>query len=312
MIGEEIIKQKMSIEELKTISLQLYSFFSQGLSDCINGRYELERGIYVNIEEYDSLIRASRKYESHNRYIDFQFIISGSEDIEITEAKYLSRIAPYDSKKDIVFYNNSANGLRCKMESGKGILIYPGQAHMPCLRLADGVGIHVKKAVAKIPLSLIKTVKLLVMDVDGTLTDGKIYISNSGEAVKAFNIKDGLGIHEILPDSSIEPVILTGRKSDIVTQRCKELGIQECYQGINDKLEQLKSVLVNKQLKLGDIAYIGDDDNDLECMTAIKEAGGLVGCPANSSDKVKYIADYLCNSNGGEGAVREFIEWITL
>ena len=150
-----------------------------------------------------------------------------------------------------------------------------------------------------------KTVKYLVMDVDGTLTDGKIYMGQNGELCKAFNIKDGCGIHDIAIPAGITPIIITGRKSDIVLNRCKELGITNVYQGVSNKLEKLLAITS----ELSSVAYIGDDINDLPCMRPIKEAGGLVGCPADAVDEVKLIADYVCSSKGGDGCVREFIEW---
>ena len=148
--------------------------------------------------------------------------------------------------------------------------------------------------------------KYLVMDVDGTLTDGKIYMGSKGEMMKAFNIKDGCGIHDILIPAGIIPVIITGRESDIVMNRCKELGITEIYQGIKNKVEVMTTVIE----ELSSVAYIGDDINDLTCMSKIKEAGGIVGCPADSVESVKEIADYITPHNGGNGAVRDFIEWL--
>lgn len=149
-------------------------------------------------------------------------------------------------------------------------------------------------------------VKYLVMDVDGTLTDGKIYMGQSGEIMKAFNIKDGCGIHDILIPAGIQPVIITGRNSKIVTNRCREIGIETVFQGIRDKLEQIKQITNN----LSFVAYIGDDINDLICMKAVKEAGGIVGCPNDAVADVKRIADYIAPHIGGDGAVRDFIEWI--
>lgn len=152
-----------------------------------------------------------------------------------------------------------------------------------------------------------KNIKYLVMDVDGTLTDGKIYMGNSGEVMKAFSIKDGCGIHDILIPSGIKPVIITGRNSEIVNNRCKELGITDVYQGISNKIEQLRIVTEDFSC----VAYIGDDINDYSSMKAIKDAGGIIGCPADSVEKVKEIADFISNKEGGKGAVREFIEWLT-
>lgn len=149
-------------------------------------------------------------------------------------------------------------------------------------------------------------IKYLVMDVDGTLTDGKIYMGAHGEMMKAFNIKDGCGIHDIAIPGGIIPVIITGRTSEIVKKRCGELGIQQVYQGIKNKIEQLNSIADD----LSQVAYIGDDINDLYCMIPVKEAGGVVGCPADAVERVKEISDFVALHNGGDGAVRDFIEWI--
>lgn len=149
-------------------------------------------------------------------------------------------------------------------------------------------------------------IKYLVMDVDGTLTDGKIYMGAHGEMMKAFNIKDGCGIHDIAIPGGIIPGIITGRTSEIVKKRCGELGIQQVYQGIKNKIEQLNSIADD----LSQVAYIGDDINDLSCMIPVKEAGGVVGCPADAVERVKEISDFVALHNGGDGAVRDFIEWI--
>lgn len=148
-------------------------------------------------------------------------------------------------------------------------------------------------------------IKILFMDVDGTLTDGKIYLSKDGELIKAFSIKDGMIITQ-LPKYNIIPVIITGRESEILLRRCKELGIKEVYQGVPNKIVKLEEILNKFSFSRGETAYIGDDINDLECM----QACSLVGTPANAVNEVKSIADFISNHNGGEGAVREFIEYI--
>lgn len=149
-------------------------------------------------------------------------------------------------------------------------------------------------------------IKYLVMDVDGTLTNGIIYMGITGEICKAFNIKDGCGIHDILIPTGIIPVIITGRESDIVLNRCKEIGITEVYQGVSDKIKKLSEITSD----LSTVAYIGDDINDLFCMIPVKEAGGLVGCPADAVKAVIEIAHFVAEHNGGYGAVRDFIEWL--
>lgn len=153
-------------------------------------------------------------------------------------------------------------------------------------------------------------IKILIMDVDGTLTDGKIYMGNDGEMCKAFSIKDGCGIHDILIPAGIKPVIITGRQSVILENRCKEIGIKELYQGICNKVGTLNSILHNSGYRYSDVAYIGDDINDFACMKLIKDNGGLLGCPADAAKEIIEISDFISVRNGGDGAVREFIEWI--
>ena len=153
-------------------------------------------------------------------------------------------------------------------------------------------------------------IKYLVMDVDGTLTDGRIYMGPEGEAFKAFNIKDGYGIHDIAMPNGIIPVIITGRYSRITENRCKELGIDELHQSVSDKNSKLMEVLERYKGELAQVAYIGDDLNDLEVMQIIKREGGLIGCPANAVIEIREISDFVAPKNGGDGAVREFVEWI--
>lgn len=153
-------------------------------------------------------------------------------------------------------------------------------------------------------------IKILIMDVDGTLTDGKIYMGSNGENFKAFNVKDGYGIRDILIPKGIIPVIITGRKSEIVEYRCRELGIREIYQGVKDKHEIMKKFLKKRNLEFCDAAYIGDDMNDLPCMEIVKKCGGIIGCPQDATTKVIEVSDFVSTHKGGEGAVREFIEWI--
>ena len=148
-------------------------------------------------------------------------------------------------------------------------------------------------------------IKLLVMDVDGTLTDGKIYMGNNGEVMKAFDVKDGCGIKDILPTLGIVPVIITGRVSKIVENRAKEIGITELHQGVRDKLTVLKEVAEKYNASQNEIAYIGDDINDLECI----EYCGFTACPADAVEEVRQKVTYVCKKNGGEGAVREFIKY---
>ncbi len=153
-------------------------------------------------------------------------------------------------------------------------------------------------------------IKYLVLDVDGTLTDGHIYMGQEGEVMKAFSCKDGYGIAHIAEPNGIEPVIITGRVSHIVENRARELKITEIHQGVADKFPKLMEILDKNGDDLSVCAYCGDDMNDYDCMKRIKEAGGLIGCPADACDEVIELAHFVSKKDGGRGAVREFIEWL--
>lgn len=146
-------------------------------------------------------------------------------------------------------------------------------------------------------------IKIIFMDVDGTLTDGKIHISENGELFKSFDIKDGMAI-TLMKQKKIIPVVITGRESKIVSIRCKELGIDDVYQGVENKAEVLRKVLEKYHLEKNEALYFGDDVNDICCM----EICGLSACPADAADEVKKIVSYVCKKNGGEGALRELWE----
>lgn len=158
-------------------------------------------------------------------------------------------------------------------------------------------------------------IKFLAMDVDGTLTDGKVYMGNDGELFKAFDIKDGCGIKELLPKYGIMPVIITARNSKILANRCTELGITEIHQGVREKLACLIKIIEKyskegMEYTLKNVAYVGDDILDLQCMMPIKEADGFAACPADAVSKVIAACDYIAPHRGGEGAVRDVVDHI--
>lgn len=150
------------------------------------------------------------------------------------------------------------------------------------------------------------SIKLFVMDVDGTLTDGHIYVGNNGEAMKAFNVKDGYAIVNILPTYGVISVIITGKNSEIVQNRAVELKITEVHQNISNKLPLLKLIAEKYSITADQVAYIGDDVNDLECM----QWCALSACPADAVQEVIDQVDYVCKTLGGKGAVREFVDWM--
>ena len=147
------------------------------------------------------------------------------------------------------------------------------------------------------------SIELIVLDVDGTLTDGKITYSQNGDESKSFCVKDGLAIASWVKLGK-EVAIITGRSSKIVERRAKELGIVHLYQGIHNKQEVLKSLLRKLNLTMENVASIGDDLNDYAMLHATK----LSYVPADASSFVKEIATEVLTLKGGEGAVREMIE----
>ena len=148
-------------------------------------------------------------------------------------------------------------------------------------------------------------IKLVLLDVDGTLTDGGIYRGNNGEELKRFNVKDGYAIVNA-QKLGIEFGIITGRKSELVEIRSNELKIKYLYQGISEKTVILEGIIQKTGLKKEEIAYMGDDLNDI----LIMKQSGLTGAPKDAADEVIQIVDFVSEKNGGSGAVREFVEYI--
>jgi 3-deoxy-D-manno-octulosonate 8-phosphate phosphatase (KDO 8-P phosphatase) len=147
-------------------------------------------------------------------------------------------------------------------------------------------------------------IKLLLTDCDGVLTDGGVYYGEQGEVLKKFNIKDGMGVERLRKLADIQTGIITGELSPSVSKRAEKLQIVELHLGIKDKLLVLMQIMVNKNLSREQIAYIGDDVNDIEIMQKV----GLTACPADAISFTKKIADYVCENKGGEGCFREFAE----
>ena len=150
-----------------------------------------------------------------------------------------------------------------------------------------------------------KNIKMLVLDVDGTLTDGKIYVDDKNNSFKAFNVKDGFALVNWLKLGG-EVAILTGKKSNIVERRAKELGIKYVIQGSKNKTQDLKILLDRLNITFENTAYMGDDLNDLRVMNNV----GLAACPKDSIQEVLEISNFVSSKNGGDGAVREFLEYI--
>jgi 3-deoxy-D-manno-octulosonate 8-phosphate phosphatase (KDO 8-P phosphatase) len=148
-------------------------------------------------------------------------------------------------------------------------------------------------------------IRLLVLDVDGVLTDGSIYYGNDGEELKAFSIRDGLGV-KLLQRCQLKVAIITGRDSHIVSRRAKELGISEVVQGREDKREALLELCEKLGIAVENCAYMGDDLPDLGAINI----AGLGLTVANAAGAVRMAADWSSKLNGGQGAVRDACEFI--
>ncbi|MEN6319021.1 MAG: HAD hydrolase family protein [Syntrophaceae bacterium] len=151
----------------------------------------------------------------------------------------------------------------------------------------------------------IKNIRLLILDVDGVMTDGKIIMDHMGNELKNFHVRDGHGI-KILMRYDIDVIILTGRRSTVVERRAYELGIKEVHQGIFNKLEVSEEILKKRSLEYAHIAYVGDDIVDISLLKRV----GFSVAVADAAEDVKKCVDYITKKKGGYGAVREVCELI--
>ena len=147
----------------------------------------------------------------------------------------------------------------------------------------------------------LKKIKLLISDVDGVLSDGKIYLTNNGDEIKSFNVRDGFGIVALRKYLNIEFAVITGRSSKIVENRLKSLGSNYIFQGVTDKVPYIHELMQKLNLKAEEIAYIGDDVIDIPVFNEV----GVSFCPKDSHVFVLNRADYISHFDGGNGAVRE-------
>lgn len=151
----------------------------------------------------------------------------------------------------------------------------------------------------------VQRIKFLIIDVDGTMTDGGIYYDEHGNELKKFSTRDAAGFfaaHQI----GIKTVVITGRECAATTRRMKELKVDYLFQNVKDKKTFLKTFMNDQHITREEVGYIGDDLNDLPSM----QLAGYVGCPADSCSEVIEVADYISPIKGGYGAVRDIIEHI--
>lgn len=150
-----------------------------------------------------------------------------------------------------------------------------------------------------------RRIKLVLTDVDGVLTDGGVYYGETGEVLKRFNIRDGMGV-ERLRNVGIQTGIITGEMSPSVRTRAEKLRISELHLGSKNKPEQLREIMGRTGLRADEIAFIGDDTNDVEILQLV----GLAACPGDATVFARDVAHYRCEAAGGHGAFRELAELI--
>jgi 3-deoxy-D-manno-octulosonate 8-phosphate phosphatase (KDO 8-P phosphatase) len=151
----------------------------------------------------------------------------------------------------------------------------------------------------------LKTVKLLILDVDGVLTDAGMYYGESGEEMKKFSTRDGMAF-PLLRERGLKIGIITGEDTAIVARRALKLKADFLYQGIGDKLPIVAKICEAEGIDFAQVAYVGDDIGDLTALSAV----GFAACPATAEPAVKRVAHYICERGGGEGCVREVAELI--
>ncbi len=147
-------------------------------------------------------------------------------------------------------------------------------------------------------------IKLLSLDVDGVLTDGGVYVTEKGDRFKKFNVRDGVGIRELVKKGIPVAFISAGKTKKLLDTRAKMLGVKFVYAGDEEKLDVMKRWCKKLKIGLEEVAHVADDINDINLLSAV----GLSACPADSVEKVKQIANVVLEKNGGDGCVREFIE----
>jgi YrbI family 3-deoxy-D-manno-octulosonate 8-phosphate phosphatase len=218
-------------------------------------------------------------------------------------------------------YNSNISHL-CE-KRGFSITEFENIIYIPKVRIMDPTPTELVRIAAYFNLSLdvivlkdlklfdkfeVDKFKLVILDVDGTMTDGGMYFTENGDQMKKYNTKDGLAIKGKVKEGIHFGIISHGKKLKVVKDRAELLGIQHVYVGDKDKSEVLKEWLSEMEISLSETVYIGDDINDLKIMESV----GLSACPADAITSVKKVADIVLSKNGGQGCIREFLdEWLS-
>ncbi|RZF59612.1 KdsC family phosphatase [Sphingobacterium corticibacterium] len=154
-------------------------------------------------------------------------------------------------------------------------------------------------------LQAFANIKVLFLDVDGVLTDGSVLVTEQGEQLRRFSIKDGYAI-QLAMKRGLRIAVISGGKSQGVLQRLRGLGVEDVFLGVGDKLTVMRDIILRYKVALTEVAFMGDDIPDLTCLKQV----GLPMCPQDAVEEIKAVAHYVSPKNGGEGCVRDVIEKI--
>lgn len=157
----------------------------------------------------------------------------------------------------------------------------------------------------QIPVESIKKIKLIITDIDGVWTDGGLYYTKDGLVMKRFQVKDGMGVN-LAREMGIETAIISGDASEIAVVRGQKLKIELIYKDISNKKQVLDEICRLRNIKYENVAYIGDDVNDLEVIRSV----GVSAAPNDAVEPVLESVNYICNKKGGQGAFRELVDYI--
>ena len=213
------------------------------------------------------------------------------------EGSYIENGAFYFTAADILAQE------RCRLGGRIGIHVMPADTELELDDPTDWPIVETalrKRLRTESLIEALDRVKIFVIDVDGTLTDGSMYYGPDGEAFKQFHTRDGKGL-ERLRDVGVRVCVMTGEDSPTTAARMKKLGISDYFAGVSDKLSLLEEKAAAWSVSLDEVAFIGDDLGDLECLSAVAASF----CPSDAVARIKTATACICSSPGGEGAVRE-------
>ncbi|MFT8344009.1 MAG: HAD hydrolase family protein [Clostridium beijerinckii] len=260
-------------------------------------------------EKYDtvfSVVKQKRfiwKENSDNSFYAENYDPSNRPRRQEFEGYFVENGAFYITKKNLLLKS------KCRMSGRIGITEMKEESYFEIDELSDWIIVEEllkKRKSQNIEYkNVLKKIKVFITDSDGVLTDGGMYYSENGDELKKFNTRDGMAI-ELLRKMGIKTAIVTGEKNDLVRRRADKLKIDSIHLGIEDKLKCIYEIANKYNVKLDEIAYIGDDINDLEVIQHV----GFGCCVYDGMENVKNVAKYVANAKGGQGAVREIVELI--